>query len=207
MVRRIDCERNNAHCLTIKLLCSPNLAKERVMRKTKIAFVMLLGGVFFSTFVFAEADLSGVRIGMNKEELNAAHPGLNCGDICYYSDSLQSRHARTLETLAGAHVESWRFVFSADNKLVSGYAKLGASSGPEVTSALVEKLGKPTAEETEEFRTADGFRGPKKITSWIDGDTVITVAYPSGRLTDMMVEIYSKNQRDAEIEAVKAKSK
>ncbi|MBK5105335.1 MAG: hypothetical protein JJE42_13890 [Burkholderiales bacterium] len=144
---------------------------------------------------------------MNKEELNAAHPGLNCGDICYYSDSLQSRHAKTLETLAGAQVEMWRFNFSADNKLVSGYAKLGASSGPIVTSALVEQLGKPTTEETEEFRTAAGYRGPKKTTSWVDGDTVITVAYPSGRITDMSVEIYSKIQRDAEMEASKAKSK
>ena len=173
----------------------------------KITLLMFIAGISVSTCVSADFDIKGVRIGMTKEELGAAHPGLDCGVICYHADTLSSRHAKTLETLAGVHVKTWWFKFAPDGKLTSSSAILRSSSGPVVTSAFIEKFGKPTAVETAEFKTAAGYRGPKQTTSWADGDTVVTVSYPYGKITEMKVEIYSKAQREAEIEAFKSKSK
>lgn len=173
---------------------------------TRIALWLIVVGITFSTCASAEFDIKGVKIGMTRDELVAAHPGLNCDALCFYSDT-PSRRAKTLETLAGARVNSWWFKFAPDGKLKSSYVILGASSGPVVTSAFIEKFGKPTTAETSEFKTAGGYSGPKQETSWVDGDTVISVAHPYSKITEMKVEIYSKTQRDADVEAFRAKSK
>lgn len=70
-----------------------------------------------------------------------------------------------------------------------------------------EKFGKPTAVEEGEFKTAAGYKGPKRTSTWADGDTTVTVERPAGRVTEMRVQIFSKAARDAEIEAFKAKSR
>lgn len=173
----------------------------------KIALLMFFAAASFSTSASADFEIKGVRIGMTKEELVAAHPGIDCGVLCFHSSMPSSSHAKTLETLAGARVNSWWFKFAPDGKLKSSYAILGSSSGPVVTSAFIEKFGKPTAAETGEFKTAAGYSGPKQETSWVEGDTVISVTHPYGKITEMKVEIYSKTQRDADVEAFRAKSK
>jgi len=173
---------------------------------TRIVSWLFVVGISFSTCASAEFDIKGVKIGMTREELIAAHPGLNCDVACFHAET-PSRRVKTLETLAGARVSAWWFKFSPDGKLKSSNVTLGASSGPVVTSAFIEKFGKPTTAETSEFRTAGGYSGPKQETTWVDGDTVIMVAHPYSKIIEMKVEIYSKTQRDADVEAFRAKSK
>ena len=173
------------------------------MKKTWMAAVVVAA---LPHAAFGEFELKGIRLGMTKDELVTAHPGLDCSLVCYYTRG-RSKSARSLDTLGGAPVKTWDFKFNSEGKLASGYAILHASSGATITAALTEKFGKPASVEEGEFKTAAGYKGPKVTTTWVEGDNIITFANPSGKIDEMRVEIYSKVQREAEIEAFKARSK
>lgn len=171
---------------------------------------VLLAMALLSPFAAdGDPDIKGVRLGMTNAEVMAAHPGLKChGSYCYYSSTLASSNVESLRTLAGSRVSTWWFTFpDKSDKLVMTYVVLAASSGPMVTSALTEKFGNPESVQTSEFKTAAGLSGPKTTTRWIDGDSIISVEYPSGKINEMRVEMVSKAYRDAQVEAFKAKAK
>lgn len=155
----------------------------------------------------ADLEVKGVRPGMAKAELVAAHPYLTCHPGECYFVRTPPQGGASLSTIAETRVNQWWFKFSPDERLTRSHAVLHASAGSLITSAFTEKFGKPTTSETSEFRTAGGLTAAKVTTRWVDSDTVLSITYPSGSINEMRVEIYSKQAFDAEIAATKAKAK
>ncbi len=167
----------------------------------------LLIALIATSATAADLEIKGVRPGMTKAELQAAHPGLDCARACYYLSSLRGERIPSLETLAGARVASWWFTFSDEGKLGRSYIVLPNSSAAIVRTAFVEKFGLPTKEEKAEFKTAAGFSGEKIINTWTSGDAAIVLTSPSGKINEMRVEIYSTSFLNAEVDARKAKAR
>jgi hypothetical protein len=72
------------------------------MRITSLAALLIVSGGVFA----AELDLKGLKVGMTKDEVVAAHPGLECvTGACYYYQSSR-KSTPTLQTLAGVPVKS-----------------------------------------------------------------------------------------------------
>lgn len=172
----------------------------------RIAYLIFAALAFSDQALPADLEIKGVRVGMTKAELQAAHPGLNCDALCYHSARSPRNHVKSLETVAGVSVSSWWFNFTGD-KLTRSYATFAASAGAVVTLAFTEKFGKPTNVENGEFRTAGGLTGAKVTTTWAEGDSVVVITYPSGKISEAKIEIFSKAARDAEVEAFKSKAK
>ncbi len=74
-------------------------------------------------------------------------------------------------------------------------------------SAFTDKFGKPNSDELGEFKTAAGYKGDKHETKWIEGDTVLEVAYPSGTINNMSIFLFSESSAKADVQAAKAKAK
>lgn len=167
-----------------------------------VAFIVALA---ISPAVAEPLNIKGLEPGMTREQVAAAHPGLDahCGEWkrepfglhCTYSPSARSRQIAvpTLDSIAGAPVVLWLVSFQGP-EVARVLANLDTKHFARVVAAITEKYGEPAKRSTGTVQNRMGATFDQHEITWSRDGRVLTVTRRASKLSEMRVFLTSEDK-------------
>lgn len=144
----------------------------------------------------APISLKQLAPGMTVAEIRAIHPQMRCdastakGHCHYFTEIPLGSPSEALSTLGGAKVKVWQVTLQ-NGRSVAVHVTLPSGEFDQVKASMVERFGKPVAQESSVVSNRMGAKFDQASYSWTKGGSTIVIKKRGAQVDEMLVSLTS----------------